>query len=68
MSYDEAPFDPTWTVNDVIAREPRTIEVFNRFGIDTCCGGGVAIAEAARRDGVEFDRLFAELRRVAAQP
>lgn len=50
------------TVNELVARYPATIAVFNRFGIDSCCGGGAPIADAARRDGADFDALLAALR------
>lgn len=39
------------TVNEVIRLFPQTVDVFNRFGIDACCGGAVLIAEASERDG-----------------
>ena len=55
-------FDPTLTVNEIMAREPRTIAVFNQFGMDTCCGSGVPVADAARRDGVALDVLLTALR------
>lgn len=58
--------DPNWTVNDMIAREPATIAVFNRFGLDTCCGGAIPIVEAVRRDGVELNALLAALRAAVA--
>jgi iron-sulfur cluster repair protein YtfE (RIC family) len=35
--------------------------VFNRFGLDTCCGGGAPIAEAARRDGAKLGDLVQAL-------
>lgn len=50
------------TVDELTARYPETIAVFNRFGIDSCCGGGEPIAEAARRDGADLDALLAALR------
>ena len=50
------------TVNELIVRHPETIAIFNRFGIDTCCGGGEPIADAARRDGADLDALLAALR------
>jgi regulator of cell morphogenesis and NO signaling len=65
---DATIFDATCTVNELISREPRTIAVFNRFGIDTCCGSQVAIGEAARRDGVDRGQLLAELHRVMDRP
>ncbi len=54
--------DPTLTVNEMMAQDARTIAVFNQFGMDTCCGSGVPIADAARRDGVALDVLLAALR------
>ena len=35
-------------VNEVIRTHPATVEVFNRFGIDSCCGGAAPVGEAAR--------------------
>ena len=61
MSNESAVLNASLTVNELIAREPGTIDVFNRFGIDTCCGSQVSITEAARRDGVDLDRLLADL-------
>lgn len=54
-------FDPTLTINEIVALHPETIPVFNRFGMDTCCGGGVRVDEAAHRDGVEVDEVIAAL-------
>jgi regulator of cell morphogenesis and NO signaling len=56
--------DSASTVNQVIARYPATIAVFNRFGIDTCCGGAEPIADAARRDGADLEALLTALRGV----
>lgn len=50
-------------VNDVIRRYPESVEVFNRYGIDACCGGAAPIAEAAARDGADAQALLAELNR-----
>ena len=49
------------TVNELISRCPETVEVFNRLGMDACCGGDVPLDEAALRDGVEFAFLMTEL-------
>ncbi|MGA9836442.1 MAG: DUF542 domain-containing protein [Gemmatimonadaceae bacterium] len=64
----DAALDTTLTVNALIAREPRTIAIFNRFGMDTCCGGTIPIGEAARRDSVNLDALVAELRLAIMTP
>jgi iron-sulfur cluster repair protein YtfE (RIC family) len=54
--------DCTATVNATMARWPATMAVFNRFGVDTCCGGGSSVEDAARRDGVDAPALCAALR------
>ena len=54
--------DFTLTINEIVARFPETIPVFNRFGFDTCCGGGVRVDDAARRDGIAADEVVAALR------
>jgi iron-sulfur cluster repair protein YtfE (RIC family) len=60
-------FDIISTVNELVMRYPATIAVFNRFGIDSCCGGAVPIADAARRDGADVDALLAALREAMEQ-
>jgi len=56
--------DFTLTINELVARYPETLPVFNRFGLDTCCGGGVPADEAARRHGVEPEAVRVALRDV----
>lgn len=52
------------TVNEAIRRFPATVEIFNRYGIDACCGGSAPVAEAAVRDGADPVALQTELLRV----
>jgi iron-sulfur cluster repair protein YtfE (RIC family) len=52
------------TVNEMIRRYPATVEIFNRYGMDACCGGAASVVDAARRDGAEVDSLLAELRQI----
>jgi iron-sulfur cluster repair protein YtfE (RIC family) len=51
------------TVNGIVAQFPETIGVFNQFGIDSCCGGGIPLEDAARRDGADIDALVAALQK-----
>lgn len=55
------------TVNEAIRRYPATVEIFNRFGIDACCGGASLVAEAAVRDGADPAALQIELMQVIGQ-
>jgi iron-sulfur cluster repair protein YtfE (RIC family) len=65
MSNTQPALDCTATVHDLIQRHPITRAVFQRYGVDTCCGSGVSVEEAARRDGLDATLLCAELRVVA---
>jgi iron-sulfur cluster repair protein YtfE (RIC family) len=51
------------TVNEIITQRPETVAVFKRLGIDSCCGGALPLAEVARKHGVDFIALLAELDR-----
>ena len=66
MSLTQPMLDCTATVPDLIHRHPATRAVFQAHGVDTCCGGGVSVEEAARRDGLDATALCAELRAAVA--
>ncbi len=48
-------------VADIAAHHPRSIEVFERHGIDFCCGGRRALGEACREHGVAVEAVAAEI-------
>lgn len=54
-------FSPDTTVGELAGRLPGTIRVFQRFGIEFCCGGGRTLARACRSAKVPYDVLAAEL-------
>jgi iron-sulfur cluster repair protein YtfE (RIC family) len=62
----ETAIDPAATVRETMTRLPQTKDVFSRFGVDTCCGSGVPIVDAAHRDGADLEGLLAALRQVTA--
>jgi iron-sulfur cluster repair protein YtfE (RIC family) len=45
-------------VNDAVKAHPQTLYVFKAAGIDTCCGGSLAIGEASRRHGIDANELL----------
>jgi regulator of cell morphogenesis and NO signaling len=53
------------SVNELISRYPAAVELFNRYGIDACCGGAASVREAAARDGADVVALVAELEQIA---
>lgn len=49
---------PALTVNEVLRLAPDAVVVFNRLGIDTCCGGGQSLQQAAEAARIPLARLM----------
>ena len=56
---------PEMTVTAIAADLPGAAELFRRKGINFCCGGNIALSEAALRAGVLPDVLLADLQALA---
>lgn len=52
---------PTATLGEIVADHPETAPVFERFGLDYCCGGGATLADACATRGVDLERVRATL-------
>jgi regulator of cell morphogenesis and NO signaling len=52
---------PTDTVGAAVARHPALARVFERVGIDFCCGGTHTLAHACRQKGLDATALLDEL-------
>ncbi len=55
------PLDGKTTVRDLVGRYPRTRPVFEKYGIDYCCGGGKCLAEAAEESQAALPDLVRDL-------
>lgn len=53
-------------VRDIAVRIPGATEVFRRHKIDFCCNGGVSLADAAARRGVDLGPLKDKLDHLSA--
>jgi regulator of cell morphogenesis and NO signaling len=49
-------------IGDIIAHDLRTAKVFNRYGLDFCCGGRATLAEACRVREIDPGRVLGDLR------
>jgi len=58
---------PTSLVNDVVRCCPSALGVFNYFSVDSCCGGGDTIAQAAENEFADSDSLVDALRGASRQ-
>ncbi len=52
---------PQTQVAEVASAHPETIRVFQRHGVDFCCGGKRPLSEACAESGVAFETLQVEL-------
>lgn len=46
------------TVREIALERPQSIRVFERFGIDYCCGGAKPLQEACEKKGTNVDALL----------
>jgi len=56
------------TVGEIVAEDYRTAKVFERYGIDFCCGGKVGISEACREKSVDPAAIISEIEAVKNEP
>lgn len=59
---------PESRVGEIAARHPLATRVFARHGIDFCCGGGVAIAQACAKRQLDTAAVLEEIERTITAP
>ncbi len=58
----------TQTVREIALEQPTAIRVFERFGIDYCCGGRKPLAEACAAGNLEIASVLAALENAEKEP
>ncbi len=51
------------TVAQVVSDDISTAGVFKKYNIDFCCGGGISIAEACKKNAIDANSLVADLKK-----
>jgi len=59
---------PQTTVAEIASAMPRAIPVFQRHGIDFCCGGRRALADVCAESGVGFETIVGEIETAGLLP
>lgn len=54
-------FSAQSTVGEVVADNFKAAEVFTKYGIDFCCGGGISLQKASEKQDVDTQVLISEL-------
>jgi len=56
------------TIGEIVADDYRTARVFEKYGIDFCCGGKVALAATCREKGINLAAIAGELDAAKSTP
>ncbi len=56
---------PQTTVRDIALEQPASIRVFEKFGIDYCCGGRKPLAEACKEHMIELNTVLKAIEEAA---
>ena len=49
------------TLGEIVSRDFRAGAIFDRHGLDYCCGGGRSLEEGCLQRGVSVERVVSEL-------
>ena len=58
---DQAALCKTASVGDLVAKRPGRAVVFEKHGIDYCCGGQATLEDACKKKGLNIESVIAEL-------
>jgi iron-sulfur cluster repair protein YtfE (RIC family) len=60
--------DPTLSVNEIVRRHPTSLSVLTARGINTCCGGALALSVAAANANLDLSPLLDEIKAAVFTP
>ena len=58
----DAPLTGDLTLNDIAAAVPRALEVFDRYGLDSCCGGAKPLALVCEKHALDLAKVLSDIR------
>jgi regulator of cell morphogenesis and NO signaling len=63
----EVKISKEMSVNQIIKLYPKSIGVFNRFNIDSCCGGAETLEKAVKNAGANLDEVLNEIKKAVEE-
>ena len=60
--------NPTKTVRELAVELPNAARVFEKLGVDYCCGGDIPFTKACEKAGLDPDRVLASIQEAPAGP
>jgi iron-sulfur cluster repair protein YtfE (RIC family) len=58
----EDEITPEMSLNEIIRKYPNTMGVFNRFNVDSCCGGARSLKVVAVEDKLDLQEFIKALK------
>ncbi len=55
-------------IGEIVAEDYRTASVFDKYGIDFCCGGQVSLTTACQERNLDFDVIQQEIKAIKSEP
>ncbi|ACN13184.1 YtfE [Desulforapulum autotrophicum HRM2] len=55
-------------IGEIVAEDYRTATVFDKYGIDFCCGGQVLLTTACQEKNLDFDVIQQEIKAAKSKP
>ncbi len=59
---------PQKKIGEIVAEDYRTATVFEKYGIDFCCGGQEPLIAACHTKGIDFDTIQQEIEAAKSEP
>lgn len=56
------------TIGEIVAEDYRTAAVFEKYGIDFCCGGQVPLSNACQAKGLDVEAVQQEIKTAKSEP
>lgn len=53
------------TLNEITSAVPSALEVFSRYGLDSCCGGAKPLALVCEKHGLDLEQVLSDIQSVA---
>lgn len=52
------------SINEVIAKYPHTLKIFNEFNFDSCCGGAETLEKSAKDKNIDVEVVLKKLNEI----
>jgi len=66
-SSPSTPITGDLSLNDITAQQPRALEVFDRLGLDSCCGGAKSLSLVCEKHHLKLDDVLRDLHALTAR-